>query len=259
MVCSSVNARQTSVNPRHRLSAFRFAWRSERPVPVTIDEFPETVVGVVDSMFVKDMASVAVASSALYTSGPTVALALAKADCNNVCIELAVAVAANTSGEMLDLRTCFCFGDDDNVVTVVAAVRGRSPETLDMAAAEDEGNLPVNSSFLIRDLRSSNSSHTVEGAVVDNVDSVVPSCLAFSPSNRARSAASDMEACRTVREDWFDICEYLKRASARDVLKSICGSSGDVSWLYRLRGTPTTDLEPAVLEWWRRRELSSSG
>jgi hypothetical protein len=201
MVCSSVNARQTSVNPRHRLSALRLAWRSERPVPVTVDEFPETVVDVVASMLVKVKASVAVASSALYTSGPTVVLALAKADCNSVCIEFAVAVAAKTSGEILDLRTCFCFGDEDNVVAVVAAVRGRSPETLDMAAADDDGNLPVNSSFLIRDLRSSNSSHTVDGAVVDNVDSVVPSCLAFSPSRRARSAASDMEDCRTVRED----------------------------------------------------------
>lgn len=57
------------------------------------------------------------------------------------------------------------------VVAAVVAVRGRS--ALDMAAAEDDGSLPVISSFRIRDLRSSSSSHTVEGAVVDTVDSVL--------------------------------------------------------------------------------------
>ena len=62
------------------------------------------------------------------------------------------------------------FGDDERVVAAVVAVRGRSAE--DIAAAEDDGSLPVSSSFRIRDFRSSNSSQTVEGAVVDIVDSV---------------------------------------------------------------------------------------
>lgn len=157
-------------------------------------------------------------------------------------MELAVVADVAASSETLDLRVCFCFGDEDNVVAVVAAVRGRSPETLDMAAADDEGILPVNSSFLIRDLRSSSSSHTVDGAVVDKVDSVVPSCRALSPS--------DVDSCRTVRDDKFDAIEYLKRASAMEDFRSGCGScgkSGDRSWLNRLRGTPTTDLEAALL------------
>lgn len=248
MVCSSVKARQSSVSPRHRLSAFRLACRSERLFPVTVDTLPDNVgVDVGANMLVKVNASVAVASSALKTSGPTAALALVKADCNSVCIEFAVAVADIASGEILDLRVCFCFGDEDKVVAVVAAVRGLSPETVDMAAADDDGNLPVNSSFLIRDLRSSNSSHTVDGAVVERLDSVVPSCLAFSPSSRARSAASDVESCRTVCDDWFDMFEYLKRASAIEDLKSFCGNSGDTSWLYRLRGALITDLEPVML------------
>ena len=75
-----------------------------------------------------------------------------------------------------------CFGDDDKVVTVVVAVRGRSADAFDIAAADEEGNFPVSSSLRIRDLRSSSSSHTVDGAVVDKVDSV--------PSNRARSPSS---------------------------------------------------------------------
>ena len=78
------------------------------------------------------------------------------------------------------------------VVTVVVAVRGRSPENDDMAAADEGGNLPVRSSVRIRDFRSSSSSQTVDGAVVDNVDSV-PSSRALSASNRARSVRSAPE------------------------------------------------------------------
>jgi hypothetical protein len=220
MVCSSVNARQSSVNPRHKLSALRFAWRSDRPVPFTVVTVGESVgVEVEASILVKVNASAAAASSALYTSEPTAGLALAKADCNRVCMELAVGAADVVSSVTLVLRICLCFGDEDSVVAVVVAVRGRSPETLDIAAADDPGNLPVNSSFLIRDLRSSSSSQTVDGAVVDKVDSVVPSCRVLSPS--------DVDACRTVRDDKFDRFEYLKRASAMEVFKSGCGSCGD--------------------------------
>ena len=64
----------------------------------------------------------------------------------------------------------FVFGDEDMVVAAVVAVRGRS--AVDIAAAEETGNLPVNSNLRIRDFKSSNSSQTVEGAVVDIVDSV---------------------------------------------------------------------------------------
>jgi hypothetical protein len=156
-------------------------------------------------------------------------------------------VLDSDSGETLDfwLR----FGDDDKVVAVVAAVRGRSVDTLDMAAVDDEGNFPVSSSFLILDFKSSSSSQTVDGAVVDSVDSV-PSSRAFSVSALARSAASDVEACRIVREpDKFETLELRNRASVIVDRKSayVCGDSGDVSRLNRLRGTPIVDLalEPA--------------
>lgn len=64
-------------------------------------------------------------------------------------------------------------GDADMVVAFVVAVGGRfSSELLDMAAPELEGILPVSSSRLIRDFRSSSSSHTVDGAAVDEEDSL---------------------------------------------------------------------------------------
>lgn len=63
-----------------------------------------------------------------------------------------------------------CFGEDDIVVAAVVAVFGLSDVVI--AAAEDGGSLPVSSSFRILDLRSSSSSQTVEGAVVEMVDSV---------------------------------------------------------------------------------------
>lgn len=64
------------------------------------------------------------------------------------------------------------FGEEDMVVTVVVAVGGRSSESLDIAAPDVAGIFPVSSRRWIRDFRSSNSSHTVEGAFVDVVDSV---------------------------------------------------------------------------------------
>jgi hypothetical protein len=64
------------------------------------------------------------------------------------------------------------FGDVDIVVTVVVAVGGRSFEAREIAAPDVAGSFPVNSSLCILDLRSSNSSQTVDGAVVDTVDSV---------------------------------------------------------------------------------------
>jgi hypothetical protein len=82
------------------------------------------------------------------------------------------------------------FGDEDMVVTVVVAVGGRSLEARDIAAPDVAGNFPVNSSLCIRDLRSSNSSQTVDGAVVDTVDSV--------PS--AARGVSGVSGTSTVRE-----------------------------------------------------------
>ena len=54
-----------------------------------------------------------------------------------------------------------CLGDESMVVGAVVAVLGLSLESADTAAADVGGNLPVNSSFLIRDFSSSSSSQTV--------------------------------------------------------------------------------------------------
>jgi hypothetical protein len=58
------------------------------------------------------------------------------------------------------------------VVIVVVAVGGLSADALDIAAPDVGGSFPVNSSLCILDFNSSSSSQTVEGAVVDTVDSV---------------------------------------------------------------------------------------
>ena len=67
--------------------------------------------------------------------------------------------------------TRLCCGDVEIVVVVVVAVRGRSLDPFNIAAPEEGGNFPVSSSFRILDFKSSSSSQTVEGAVVETVDS----------------------------------------------------------------------------------------
>lgn len=112
------------------------------------------------------------------------------------------------------------FGDDEMVVTVVVAVRGRSADVLDMPEAFDGGNLPVSSSFRIRDLRSSSSSQTVDGAVVDNVDSV-PSSRDDLSSALDRSRGSGDGPWRTVlAPERLDRFECLYRASAMEDRKA---------------------------------------
>ena len=80
------------------------------------------------------------------------------------------ALTVEASGETLVMWRCF--GDKELVVTVVVAVGGRSRRVLDIAALDEAGNFPVISSLRILDFMSSSSSQTVEGAVVDTVDSV---------------------------------------------------------------------------------------
>jgi hypothetical protein len=70
------------------------------------------------------------------------------------------------------LRFLPLFGDVDIVVIVVVAVGGLSPDACETAAPEVAGSFPVSSSFRIRDFKSSSSSQTVDGAVVEAVDSV---------------------------------------------------------------------------------------
>lgn len=64
------------------------------------------------------------------------------------------------------------FGEEDIVVAVVFAVCGLSSDIRDTAAADVGGIFPVSSRRCIRDFMSSNSSQTVDGAVVDVVDAV---------------------------------------------------------------------------------------
>lgn len=131
------------------------------------------------------------------------------------------------------------------MVMAVFAVRGRSLEGLYIAAEDDGGSFPVSSNFLMRSFSSSSSSQTVEGAVVDRVDSV-PSARDRSVSARARSVTSDVEGCRLPRI--VEIPEWRWRGSCIEARRSSTdGVRGEVSGLVRLkrlRGTPTVDREP---------------
>lgn len=103
-------------------------------------------------------------------------------------------------------------GDVDIVVAVVVAVGGRSPVARETAAPDVGGALPVNSNFRILDFRSSSSSQTVDGAVVD----VVPSSV-LSAANAGSGASSGSAIRPTIgvelyirgveKDDRFD-CRY---------------------------------------------------
>ena len=108
-------------------------------------------------------ASDVVASSVRYISEDVTALALDSAE-----LRSGWGVPSSKSFAMGEsLFTPLILGEDDIVVADVAAVRG-----LSILPLLDGGILPVPSSFRIRSLRSSSSSQTVEGAVVETADSV---------------------------------------------------------------------------------------
>ena len=132
-----------------------------------------------------------------------------------------------------------CFGDDDIVVTVVVAVLGLSID--DMAAADEVGSLPVSSSFLMRDFRSSSSSHTVDGAVVDIVDSVGGAALgayrAFeSDTYRCVLLAATPPSC-PLRPEYLlctpDVSGDRGRLSLDALLGAILGAFLDEAEKYR--------------------------
>jgi len=170
---SSVSAIQISVRLRHMLSAFRRNCRSIVLAGPTTDavlgEAPcDPALPVIAA---KLKASDAVASKARYRFAFTTGLALASAERRSGCKFVIPGVfIVEASGEILP--TCRRFGDDEIVVMVVVAVGGRSFRTVDIAAFDDFGSIPVSSSLRNRDFRSSNSSQTVDGAVVETVDSV---------------------------------------------------------------------------------------
>ena len=175
---------QSSVRLRHMVSALRLSWRSmaDGGAGVPLEPDPAAALCVILAIV---NAPVETASSDWYTSGATQSLALAKADWSRGWGVLSSApTALDATGDALVLRARF--GEEDMVVTVVVAVWGRSPtapftpamppplacvvpDTVPFGALPI---LPVTSSFRMRDLRSSSSSHTVDGAVVETVDSV---------------------------------------------------------------------------------------
>jgi hypothetical protein len=81
--------------------------------------------------------------------------------------EVVVGAKAEVLGE---IPFALLRGDEETVVTVVVAVRGRSPEELDAFPADAGGIRPVTSNRRILDFKSSNSSHTEDAAVVEAVD-----------------------------------------------------------------------------------------
>jgi hypothetical protein len=142
-------------------------------------------------------ASEAVASKVLKISGFNRGLDFAKAACKSgwtsaVGASVAEIGSTGSTGDILFPRPRF--GEEDIVVTVVVAVAGRSLDARDIAAPEVGGNFPVNSSLCMRDFRSSNSSQTVDGAVVDTVDSVPSAPLGV-------SVVSCMSVARETRGD----------------------------------------------------------
>lgn len=90
----------------------------------------------------------------------------------------------------------------DIVVAVVVAVGGRSP--LGRIDCPDVGgSRPVSSSFLIRDFKSSSSSQTVEGAVVE----IVPSSDCPSSAERGILGEEKLYILGVEKDERFD-CLY---------------------------------------------------
>lgn len=138
------------------------------------------------------------------------------------------------------------------MVMVVVAVRGLSFDAPDIASWDDGGSFPVSSSFRMRDFRSSSSSHTVDGAVVDNVDSV-PSTRDLSGSARARSVTSELDGCRLLRIVERVVFRCMRESCMEDRRSPLTGGErGEVSGLVRLsrlRGALMVDRGPeATLE-----------
>lgn len=137
----------------------------------------------------KARASFAAVSSARYTSGLRIVLILPSAECKFEC--------ASRPCDEVELPASVCWpaadflGETDMVVTVVVAVGGLSSEDLISAAAEVGGSFPVNSRRWIRDFRSSSSSQTVDGALVDVVDSVPSAKLPASGSSSSSCISKD--------------------------------------------------------------------
>lgn len=115
-------------------------------------------------------------------------------------------------------------GEPDIVVTVVVAVGGLSVDARDIAAPDVAGNFPVNSSLCILDFNSSNSSHMVDGAVVETVE--------FVPSF-ARGVSTSSCGCNSLKRETRGDELYI-----RGVVWERCDCRYDV-----LRGTLCSGMD----------------
>jgi hypothetical protein len=114
------------------------------------------------------IASVAADSIAVKTSGLTNSFVLLRAERSSGCASRGTTpllFPSACAGLVPDPR----FGEAETVVALVVAVRGRSSDDLD---TDVDGILPVSSSRWILDFKSSSSSQTVDGAAVEDEDSV---------------------------------------------------------------------------------------
>jgi hypothetical protein len=132
-------------------------------------------------------ASVAADSMALKTSALTRSRVLPRAERSKGCVSRGTRVLVlipSAGADPVPDR----FGEADTVVALVVAVRGRSSDDLDMPPAEVDGILPVRSRRWILDFKSSNSSQTVDGAAVEDEDSV-PSTAWFASATSVGTLA----------------------------------------------------------------------
>ena len=204
---------QSSVKLLHMLSAFLRSCRSAILPPLgPITEWPlEIGWPTLPTIDATPRASDAAFSRALYKSGVNTVFDFARAACNNGWASPAWAASLLLSTiDWLAPRPLL--GDVDIVVAVVVAVGGLSPVARETAAPEVAGGLPVNSSFRILDFRSSNSSQTVDGAVVDTVPSSVLSTTAagsgvISGSAILPTSGEELYTRGVEKDDKFD-CRY---------------------------------------------------
>jgi hypothetical protein len=171
----SASARHSSVKLLQTLSAFLRSCLS-----VTLPLYPPMVLALLEIgpgwptapiMEDRTMASVAANSMALNTSGLTRSFVLLNAERSKGC-------ASRGARPLLLPSTCVELGPEprlgeaETVVAFVVAVRGRSSDDPDIPPLGADGAFPVRSSRWILDFNSSSSSQTVDGAAVEEEDSV---------------------------------------------------------------------------------------
>jgi hypothetical protein len=149
---------------------------------------------------VRAKASVAADSIALKTSGLTRSFVLPRAERSRGCVSRGNAGMLGTSAGAEPVPEPR-LGEADTVVALVVAVRGRSSDDRDIPPADVDGSFPVRSRRWILDFRSSNSSQTVDGAAVEDEDSV-PS-TAWLASEAWETSAWTLADFGTNGDEWY--------------------------------------------------------